>query len=301
MITTTKPAGSLTTKMFLYLLAVYIIWGSTYLGMKIATKSVPPFLLSGLRFLLAGPVLLIIGIAKERTMPSGKQILSAVFVGTLLIGIGNSSVALAVHHMPSGLVALLVAAMPAWFLGIDWAFFSRKRPSALTMTGIVLGFTGLFLLFNPLVHNHAKSFPLWPIVVVVCGSISWATGSLFVQRLPMPTQITSTAIQMITGCVCSFLASFIFEHGAWSTLPLMMYEGWIAYFYLVFIGSLVGYTSYSWLTRNAPPRLTATYAYVNPVVAMFLGWAIGNEAVNSTVGMASAVVISGVVLMTLKK
>ncbi|QJB31395.1 EamA family transporter [Chitinophaga oryzae] len=300
--TASSTPASYSSKTFLYLLAVYIIWGSTYLGMKIATETVPPFLLSALRFFAAGGILLVIGYSRERSIPTQRQLWSAIFVGVLLIGIGNTTVALAVHCMPSGLVALLVAAMPAWFMGLDWAFFSRKRPSLLTALGIVLGFVGLFLLFNPFSAAHTtRSFPLWPILVVVAGNICWATGSLFVQRLSMPAQMTSTAIQMLAGGASSLLASALLEPGAWDTLPGMSQRSWLAYVYLVMIGSLVGYTSYSWLTRNAPPRLTSTYAYVNPVVAMFLGWAIGHEVIDSMVGVSAAIVIAGVVLMTLKK
>lgn len=294
-----SKTGSLSSKMILCLLAVYVIWGSTYLGMKIATKVVPPFFLSSMRFLVAGGLLLTIGCLREKTWPNRQQFLSACFVGVALIGIGNTTVALAVHHMPSGLVALMVAAMPAWIMGMDWAFFSKRRPSGLTLLGIAIGFAGLFLLFNPFAHHEARTFPLWPVAVVVAGNICWAAGTLFVQRLPMPTQITSTAIQMLAGGVFSFFVSLIFEPGAISTLPGMTMEGWQAYVYLVLIGSLVGYTSYSWLSKNAPPGLTATYAYVNPIVALFLGWAIGNEAITGMVGLSAAIVISGVVMMTL--
>lgn len=294
-----NKTGSLSSKMILCLLAVYVIWGSTYLGMKIATKVIPPFFLSSMRFLVAGSLLLAIGCLREKTWPNRQQFLSACFVGVLLIGIGNTTVALGVHHMPSGLVALMVAAMPAWILGMDWAFFSKQRPSTLTLTGILIGFAGLFLLFNPFAHHEVRTFPLWPVVIVVAGNICWAAGTLFVQRLPMPTQITSTAIQMLAGGVFSFLMSLLFEPGALYTLPLMTMEAWQAYVYLVLIGSLVGYTSYSWLSKNAPPGLTATYAYVNPIVALFLGWAIGNEAITPMVGVSAAIVISGVVMMTL--
>ena len=294
-----KTAGGLSSKTVLCLGAVYLIWGSTYLGMKIATEVVPPFMLSAMRFLLAGGLLLIIGYSREKALPSGRQLLSACFVGVLLIGSGNTSVALAVHYMPSGLVALMVAAMPAWIMGLDWAFFSRQRPTTLTLLGIVVGFLGLFLLFNPFAHHDARQFPLWPVIIVVAGNICWAAGTLLVQRLPMPAQITSTAVQMLAGGVFSYLVSLIFEPGAIHTVPLMPPEGWQAYFYLVLIGSLVGYTSYSWLSKNAPPRLTATYAYINPIVALFLGWAIGHEAMTSLVGVSAGIVISGVVLMTL--
>ncbi|WP_143306838.1 EamA family transporter [Chitinophaga vietnamensis] len=296
-----QQTNSISGNTILYLLAVYIIWGSTYLGMKIVTKSVPPFFISAMRFLVAGLLLLIVARLKEREPVTRQQLLSACFVGILLIGVGNTTVAVAVHYMPSGLVALLVAAMPAWFMGLDWAFFSRKRPSALTLLGIGVGFLGLFILFNPFRHNDVGTFPLWPIAVVVSGNICWAVGSLFVQRLPMPTQVSSTAIQMLAGGLFSLLVSFILEPGAWRTPALMPTEGWVAYIYLILFGSLIGYTSYSWLTRNAPPRLTSTYAYINPIVAMFLGWAIGHESVTAMVGIASGIVISGVVLMTLGK
>jgi drug/metabolite transporter (DMT)-like permease len=294
-----KKIGVLSSKMIFCLLAVYIIWGSTYLGMKIATKVVPPFLLSSMRFLVAGGILLLVGCLREKTWPGRRELISACFIGVLLIGIGNTTVALAVHYMPSGIVALIVAAMPAWIMGMDWAFFSKQRPSAMTMLGIVVGFIGLFLLFNPFAHHETRQFPLWPVIVIVVGNICWAVGTLLVQRLPMPTQITSTAIQMLAGGVFSLLMSFVFEPGGLGTLPFMTTEAWQAYIYLVLIGSLVGYTSYSWLSKNAPPRLTSTYAYINPIVALFLGWAIGNEAITSLVGIAAAIVICGVVLMTL--
>lgn len=223
-----KPV--LSSKLIFCLLAVYIIWGSTYLGMKIATKVVPPFLLSSMRFLVAGSILLLVGILREKALPDRRQLMAACFIGVLLIGIGNTTVAVAVN---------------------------------------------------------------------VVGNICWAAGTLLVPRLSMPTQITSTAIQMLAGGVFSLLLSFILEPGGIAKLPLMTTEAWQAYLYLVLIGSLVGYTSYSWLSKNAPPRLTATYAYVNPIVALFLGWAIGKEAITSMIGIAAAIVICGVVLMTL--
>ncbi len=291
----------ISTQTWLYLFAVYIIWGSTYLGMKIATATVPAFYLSAMRFFLAGIVLLAIGIYREKTMPTLRQALSASFVGILLIGTGNTTVALAVHYMPSGLVALLVAAMPAWFMGLDWAFFSKNRPSTTTMLGIAVGFVGLFLLFNPFRQENVQAFPLWPVLIVILGNICWATGSLMVPRLPMPTQITSTAIQMLAGGVFALMVSAITENNATTSFLEMPHSGWVAYCYLVFIGSLVGYTSYSWLTRNAPPKLTATYAYINPIVALFLGWAIGNESITAMVIVAATIVIGGVVLMTVGK
>jgi len=288
-------------KLWGFLFAVYIIWGSTYLGMKIATEVVPPFLLSAFRFLVAGSLLWLISRGSEKQLPSRKQVLSAAFVGLMLIGIGNSTTALAVHYMPSGLVALIVAAIPVWFIGFDWAFFSRQKPTVMTVTGIVIGLIGLFLLFNPFGAHMTRDYPLWPIAVLAIGIACWALGSLSVQKLTMPAPMTSACIQMLTGAVFCFIISAIAEPGAWDTLPHINVRTISAYTYLVLIGSLMGFTSYSWLTRNAPPRLLSTYAYVNPVVALFLGWAIGHEKLSSQTLMACGIVIGGVVLMTLGK
>jgi drug/metabolite transporter (DMT)-like permease len=300
--TDTVPRKPDNRKLWLFLFAVYIIWGSTYLGMKIATEVVPPFLLSAFRFLAAGTILALISRGSEKQWPTKQQVLSAAFVGLMLIGIGNSCTALAVHYMPSGLVALIVAAIPVWFVGFDWAFFSKQRPTVMTFTGILVGLIGLFLLFNPFGADHqSRSYPLWPIAILAGGCACWALGSLSVSKLSMPAPMTSAALQMLTGSVFCFVVSSVTEPGAWSTLAQLSTRTISAYLYLVFIGSLVGFTSYSWLTRNAPPGLLSTYAYVNPVVALFLGWAIGHESLSSQALMACGIVIGGVVLMTLGK
>jgi drug/metabolite transporter (DMT)-like permease len=277
------------------LIAVYIIWGSTYLGMKVAAEVLPPFLLSAFRFFVAGIIMFVIGMVKEKEWPSPKQWASAALVGTLLIGIGNGGVALAVHYMPSGLVALLIAAAPAYFVAQDWAFFSRKRPAAMTLWGILIGFVGLFFIFNPFRSGASYDYPVWPLFVIIFGSICWTLGSLLVQRLPMPRQLTSTAIQMLAGFVFTLLMSVILERDNWHTVSDMTVRTWTALLHLIFLGSLVGYTSYSWLTKNAPPRITSTYAYVNPVVALFLGWIVLGDLIGSVI------VILGVILMTWKK
>lgn len=287
-----------TTKLWTFLFAVYIIWGSTYLGMKIATEVVPPFLLSAFRFLVAGTIMVCIGWRSEKQLPTRKQFLSAAFVGLMLIGIGNSTTALAVHYMPSGLVALIVAAIPVWFIGLDWAFFSKQRPTLMTVTGILIGLAGLFLLFNPFSADHSRVYPLWPLIVLAAGMACWTLGSLSVPRLSMPAPMTSAGLQMLTGAVFCFLVSSVTEDDAWRTLHHLNTRTISAYLYLVFMGSLVGFTSYSWLTRNAPPRLLSTYAYVNPVVALFLGWAIGHESLSTRTLTACAIVIGGVILMT---
>lgn len=288
------------TKLITALGLVYILWGSTYLGMKIATEILPPFLLSAIRFVIAGSIMLGIGLRVEKEMPSGKQWLNAAFIGIMLIGIGNSSVALSVKYMPSGLVALFIAALPAWFIALDWAFFSKERPKALTLWGLFLGFAGLCYIFNPLDTSH-RDYPLWPIPILTFGSIAWALGSLLSPRLDTPKQLTSSGIQMLAGVVSSVILSTLLERQDWGALQAATLRTWSAVLYLVIFGSLIGYTAYTWLVDNAPARLTSTYAYVNPVVAILLGWLVLNETLSGRALTGSAIVIAGVVLMTLKK
>lgn len=292
------------TKLIVALGLVYIIWGSTYLGMKIGTETVPPFLLSAMRFILAGTIMLSFGLWREKEIPTRKQWLNAGLIGLLLIGMGNSGVALAVKYMPSGLVALFIAALPAWFIALDWAFFSKERPKPLTLWGLVLGFVGLFYIFDPFhlfsspATNGAPAYPLWPIPVLTVGSIAWALGSLLSPRLDTPKQLTSSGIQMLAGMTSSIILSYFLERHDWHTIETMTVRAWSAIGYLVVFGSLIGYTAYSWLVNNAPAHLTSTYAYVNPVVAIFLGWLVVDEVLTLQSVIGSVIVIGGVVLMT---
>lgn len=288
------------TRLYTALGLVYILWGSTYLGMKIAEEVLPPFLLSVMRFVFAGSIMLAVGFWQEKEWPTLKQWRNAALIGVLLIGIGNSMVGLGVHYMPSGLVALVVAALPAWIIALDWAFFSRKQPKTLTLCGLALGFVGLFIIFNPFRQGH-YDFPLWPIPLLMFGSICWAFGSLLSPRLDNPKPLTASGIQMLAGMMTTLMISLLTESDHLQKLGEMEPRNWAAVAYLVVFGSLIGYTAYSWLVNNAPPQLTATYAYVNPVVAILLGWLILHERLSVSAIMGSAVVIAGVVLMTLKK
>lgn len=285
---------------------VYVLWGSTFLGMKIGAEVLPPFLLTTLRFILAGSIMLAIGLWKEKEMPTRRQWLNAAIVGVLLIGIGNSTVAVAVTVMPSGMVALFIAALPAWIVSLDWLFFSKKKPQPLTLWGLFLGFAGLFYIFDPF-HlftpgtTDNRNIPLWPIPLLTLGSVAWALGSLLSPRMNMPKQMTASGIQMLAGMVVCLTMSTALEIREWDKFFAMTTRTWTAIGYLVLFGSLVGFTAYSWLVNNAPAQLTATYAYVNPVVAIFLGWLILDEKLSAQSIAGSCIVIAGVVLMTLKK
>lgn len=286
-------------KIFANLAIVYVVWGSTFLGVRYAIEVLPPLLASSIRFLLGGAILFVFTLLRGYVLPTFKQWRSAAWVGLLLSGIGNSAVAYALKFMPTGLVALLVATLPVWMVVLDYLFFSKQKPAILTTFGLVVGLFGMYILLNPTASLNRQEVVLWPALLVFLGSIAWAWGSIQSPYLSMPPQIQSTAIQMLAGGVFALTASLLVEPNGMATLSKMTTQTYLALTYLICIGSFVGYSAYVWLINHATPSLTATYAYVNPVVAMILGWFLLNETLSSRTLVASSIILGGVVLITL--
>ncbi len=287
------------TKIYIALGIVYVVWGSTYLGVKFAIEVLPPLLVSCTRFLIGGTILFLFTLLRGDGFPSMKHIRNAAFIGVLLSGIGNCVVAYALQFMPSGLVALLIATLPAWMILLDLLFFSKKKPTFIGSIGLVLGLVGMAFLLNPERHIGQREVAIFPTFIVFLGSIAWAYGSLKSPYLSLPRPLQSTSIQMIAGGCFSLTMSLVFEKNQLHALQSMTQQTYLAMIYLIVIGSYVGYTAYVWLINNAPPQLTATYAYVNPVVAIFLGWIFLDERLTSRTMIASAIILSGVVMMTI--
>ncbi|MCA0234486.1 MAG: EamA family transporter [Bacteroidetes bacterium] len=291
--------SSSSLKLWVNLLLVYVIWGSTFLGVRYALETLPPLLTNTIRFLVGGVLLFAFTLLRGYSIPSLKQWLSAAWVGVLLSGIGNCAVAYAIGYMPSGLVALLVATLPGWMVGLDYYFFARQKPSWITVLGLGVGLVGMYILLNPFGQEHTREIPLWPAFMVFIGSITWAWGSLQSPYLDMPPRMQTTAIQMLGGGVFSLIMSLALEPKMSESLSHMTTQTYFSLAYLIVMGSFVGYSAYVWLLHHAPPTLTATYAYVNPVVAIILGALFIHEVPSSRSLVASAVVLAGVVLITL--
>ncbi|AYQ31656.1 EamA family transporter [Runella sp. SP2] len=291
--------SSSSLKLWVNLLLVYVIWGSTFLGVRYALETLPPLLTNTIRFLVGGVLLFAFTLLRGYGIPSLKQWLSAAWVGVLLSGIGNCAVAYAIGYMPSGLVALLVATLPGWMVGLDYYFFARQKPSWITVLGLGVGLVGMYILLNPFGQEHTREIPLWPAFMVFIGSITWAWGSLQSPYLDMPPRMQTTAIQMLGGGVFSLIMSLALEPKMSESLSHMTTQTYFSLAYLIVMGSFVGYSAYVWLLHHAPPTLTATYAYVNPVVAIILGALFIHEVPSSRSLVASAVVLAGVVLITL--
>lgn len=290
---------------YLHLTIIYLVWGSTFLGVRYALEVLPPVLASALRFLVGGSILLLVDLAwqmlkrRRPILPEGRQIFGAVQVGVMLVGVGNTALSYAIKFMPTGIVALLVATLPIWTVVLDYTLFSKLRPHKLTVAGLILGIAGMGILLNPFAGLQTSDLAWFPALLVLFGSVSWAYGSLRAPHLQMPPPLQSIAVQMLAGGTFALIISAFTESDAWASVSRMNLTTFLAMGYLIFIGSFMGYSSYNWLMRNAPPALVATYAYVNPVVAIILGWLFLNESLSGRTLTASAIILTGVVMITL--
>ena len=279
------------------LVAVYVIWGSTYLAIRVAVRTIPPFFMGSIRFLIAGGVLYAVSIRlgeREGDRPTWRQWRAAAIVGGLLLLGGNGGVAWAEQRVASGIVALVIAMVPIWMALID-RFLFGQRLSKWAVIGLALGFAGLVLLVGGPGKGRAD---LVGIAVVVGASLAWAIGSMYARRAPLPRRpLVGTGMEMLAGGVIMGVAGIAAgEIGAFHPSAVTSDSLW-ATAYLIVFGSWVGFVAYVWLLRAAPTPLVGTYAYVNPLIAVFLGWAFLDEALRARTIVAAAVIVAGVALM----
>lgn len=288
--------------------AVYVFWGSTYLAIRYAIETLPPLLMAGTRFLVAGSILLIWArLSPNYERPELVHWRTSLIVGTLLLLIGNGGVVFAERVMPSSQAALLVATEPFWIVLLSWWWLGRGRPGPGVVFGLVIGFAGVALLMagrNPAAlavggSNHSQIIAA---IVVIVAAMSWAAGSIYGLRAPAPKSAILTAgMQMVSGGTVLVVVSFIF--GEWRTFHpgAVSANSWFGLGYLIVFGSLIGFTAYSWLLKNAQPALASTYAYVNPVIAVFLGWLIAGESFTGQMLIGASIIVGSVVLITSHK
>lgn len=283
------------------LLCVYVVWGSTYLAIAVMVETLPPLLAAGIRFLIAGALML--GFLWLRARGAGEQLArpplaqwrSTAIVGVLLLLGGNGFVVLSELHIPSGIAAVMVATVPIWLAVLD-VVATGQRPSRLAASGIAAGFVGVAILIAPV----SESGGLDPIGLglVTVAAISWALGSIYARSAPMPrSALLSTGMEMLAGGAALLLAGLVTgEAGALDptrfSLPSVAALG-----YLIIFGSIVGFTAYGWLLANVPVSTAATYAYVNPVVAVLLGAWILHEPLTPRTVVATVVIVGAVVAM----
>lgn len=280
--------------------AVYVIWGSTYLAIRFAVETIPPFLMAGARFVAAGGVLLAYARARGLVRVSRAELRGAAIVGLFLLLLGNGAVVWAEQSVPSGITALLVATVPVWMVVVDWLRPGGTRPRVGIFAGLALGLAGIVLLVGPGALAGHSEFSLVATGVLVLGSISWAVGSIYARHAPRPASaVTSNAVQMLAGGAALLGVGVLAREPARLAASQVTARSLWSLAYLATFGSLIGFTAYTYLLVVSTPARVSTYAYVNPIVAVFLGWALAREPVEARTIAAAAVILAGVAIITL--
>jgi drug/metabolite transporter (DMT)-like permease len=289
---------------WLAILILYVVWGSTYLGIRIAVESIPPFTMGSTRFLIAGLVMLaVIAVIRRGAIarPTPTQLRDSFIVGALLMGGGMGAVAWGEQTVPSGIAALLIAMMPVWVAIFSRVFLHERLPLA-AMLGIGVGMAGVAILVGPSIAIDGSLDPAG-IVALLISPICWAAGSVFAaHRAKLPEDpFVATGFQMLSGAAVLGALAIVTGELLTFRLDQVTQEALIALAYLTLVGSLVAFTAYVWVLRHAPLPLIATYAFVNPVVAVVLGAIVLNETVTPLQVVAGAVIVVGVALIIVSR
>jgi drug/metabolite transporter (DMT)-like permease len=279
--------------------SVYLIWGSTFLAIRFAIETLPPFLMAGFRFAVAGAVLYGWSRLAGAKRPARIHWGATTLIGGLLVSVGNGAVVWAEQRVPSGLASLLIATVPIWMVLLDWIGWNSARPSPWVMTGLGLGLAGMALLVGPEKLSGIHRIDPAGAAVLIGGGVAWAAGSLYSLRAPLPeSRLLATAMEMLTGGVLLLLAGLATGEAAAFQLGAVSPRSALSLAYLIVFGSLVGFTAYIWLLNATTPARASTYAYVNPVVAVTLGRVLGGETLSAQILLAAAIIVAAVVVIT---
>lgn len=284
------------------LLTVYVIWGSTYLGIRLAIASIPPFFMAGTRYLAAGGAMFLFAWFRGAKMPSLVEWRDAVIVGACLLLVGNGGVTFAEQYVPSGTAALLIATVPVFLTVFAWLSGLGPRPGKVVCLALFLGLLGVSILARPGVKSNLSDQNDWyaGIVVLLIAAAVWAGGSLYSRKAARPgSAIVGVGIQMISGGALLLLVSLSTGEAGrfdWTKVTAQSAFAWV---YLVVFGAIIAFTAYIWLVRVCSPALVGTYAFVNPIVAVLLGWAIVGENLDGRTICGAAVIVVAVVIIVL--
>lgn len=282
--------------------AIYLIWGSTYLAIRIGIETIPPFLMVGSRFLVAGLAFYAFMRFRGTPRPTRSQWKSATIIGIMLAAGGNGLVTWAEVTVPSGLTALLVAMVPMWIVLVDWLRPGGLRPSLPVVIGLLLGFAGVAFLINPSNIGGHGEIDQFGALLVILATISWAVGSVYSRQADQPeSKMIGTGMQMITGGGMLLATSIVFGETTQFDFGAVTQKSWLALFYLTTVGS-AGFAAYVWLLRTTAVAKVATYAYVNPVIALVLGSLLAGEIISMRTLLCSTIILLAVItIISVKK
>ncbi len=294
----THPKAS-KAKLALAFAALYIVWGSTYLAIKFAVETIPPYLMSSGRFIVSGAILYLWSRWRGRPAPTLRQWRDAAIVGTLLLAGGNGAVSWAEQRVPSGVTALLTASVTMWMVLIDWARPRGKPPTRMVVIGLLIGLVGVGILAAPQFGGATPGTGIGAGMLIM-GSIAWAAGSIYSRQSDRPAStLMSTALQMIAGSASLLIVGVFLGEFQRLDLAAVSIKSFVGWAYLVTFGGLVGFTAYAYVLRETTPAKATTYAYVNPVVAVVLGWAFAGEPITIRTMVAAGIILAGVAMISL--
>lgn len=282
--------------------AIYLVWGSTYLGMRVAIETMPPFAMAAGRFLISGAILYAFVRLRGAARPTRRHWRDNAVIGTLLLLGGNGLVVWAEQFIPSGVAALVIGITPVFFVLAEWAWPGGQRPTALMFLGLALGFAGVAWLAAPWETAVDRALHPGGLAALIMACVLWTIGSLLSRhtRNPAPPFVAS-ALQMLCGGVALAVVACIRGEVGELEPAAISARSWWAFTYLVLIGSLVGFSTFVWLMKHSTPARVSTYAYVNPVVAVFLGWWILDEHVDEHIVLPALIIVAAVVLITTQR
>lgn len=290
------------SKIWLALLALYIVWGSTYLGIKVAIETIPPFFHASIRFLVSGIILVVWQRSAGQAMPTRKQWISTAIIGTLLLLGGNGLVSWAEQFIPSGVAALIIGSVPMFLVVAEALRPNGVKPTWQAIVGLLIGFVGIFILVGPseISGSDTKLNP-FGVIALLGACLAWASGSIYSKTADLPkSSLMNTGAQMLMGSISLLIVSLLTgELNGWD-ITAVSARSLYGLLYLITAGSLIGFVSYGWLLQNAPISLVATYAYVNPIVAVLLGNWIGDEPLEPRIWVAAGIVIGSVIFINNK-
>lgn len=272
------------------------IWGSSYLSIKFALETMPPFLLSSVRFMFAGVVMILLARRQGVALPTRLQWRKAFFTGFFMFALANSMLVWAQKYMPSGLAATLYATVPLWFVVLGWLWMGESRPSRRVIAGLMIGLAGVMLLIQP-GESAGNAQPLG-VVMILIGAFSWTFGSLLSRKSPTSTSpvLSSGMYTLAGGCIMLVMSIVTGEWAQFNPAAVSM-KSFLSLLHLIFSSSIIAFLAYMWLLTVTSPNRVATYAFINPVLAVFLGWLLGGEQLTVQELIATAVILMAVVLI----
>ena len=277
---------------------VYLVWGSTYLAISYGITTIPPFIFGAARFLVAGTVMFAWSMFRGGTRPTRLHWRNTSVIGILLLAGGNGGVIWAEQTVPSGVTALLVAIVPLWMVVIDWLRPRGVRPTTRVITGVMVGLVGMAVLVGFDSFRGTGGIPLTSALVLICASASWAGGSIYAKHVQLPSSGTTSGMEMLAGgAALIIIAAISGEFRAFDVATVSRVSA-LSLLYLIVFGSIVAFSAYTWLVKHTSPAAVGTYAYINPIVAVFLGWLIAHEHVTPRELFGAAIILAAVIIIT---